>query len=141
MRLYDWQYDSTIYYRKKGLGMSARSTNTRSDTILRIGKEEYFPEDFHGWLRDFLCGWWDCTYNYIYYNTGELHMTFMDYGEGRMGEFKEYHKNGTLKCTGTYCTHEPGEKYGVWNWYDESGHVIRTKTYKTHRGCTEYVPG
>ena len=63
-------------------------------------------------------------------------MTFEDYGEGRMGEFKEYYKNGMLKCLGMYCPYKPGIKYGEWRWYDEQGKIIRTKKYKGGMYCT-----
>jgi hypothetical protein len=138
MWLYDWQYDSTIYYRRKGLTMSVWGTGPTADTLIRVGKEDYHPSEFHGWLYHWMIGHWNCSYNYIYYNSGELHMTFVDYGEGHMGVFTEYHKNGKLMCKGMYCSANPGVKYGTWQWFDESGTLIRTKTFKGGKYCLQH---
>lgn len=134
--LHDWQYDSVRYYVHQGLGMHWYTHGNHVDTILEIGKENYRFYDFHGWLRDWLCEWWNSSYYFIYYDTGELHMTFEERGEGHMGEYNEYYKNGVLKCRGSYCPEEVGARYGIWNWYDESGNVIRTKNYKGDKYCS-----
>lgn len=134
--LYDWQYDSTKYYRSKYNGMSIWGTGPSADTLIHFGKEDWYTSDFYGWAREWIIYYDDCSYNYIYYNTGELHLTFNDRGEGHYGEFKEYHKNGKLKCTGGYCEYELGLRNGDWKWYDEQGNLVETKNYNCGRYCS-----
>lgn len=136
MWLYDWQYDSVRYYIHQDLGMSWYTHGTHVDTIIKIGKENFRLYDFHGWLRDWMYEWWSSSYYFIYYDTGELHLTFKETGEGHLGEFREYYKNGVLKCNGSYCAEEVGARYGTWNWYDEHGNLVRTRNYKGDKYCT-----
>jgi len=64
------------------------------------------------------------------------------YTDCRIGTIKEYYPNGTIKCIAMYKVNDTGKwnklwdrgycsnRHGVWTWFDESGKIIKTETYK-----------
>lgn len=47
-------------------------------------------------------------------------------GEYFNGSYLSYHRNGIVKSSGVYAT---GRKIGIWNYYDNSGKLIKSINY------------
>ena len=63
----------------------------------------------------------------IYWENGNIKMTYSLKWGTFIGEYKEFHKNGKLKAKGNY-PNEPfnnGKKVGKWYYYDEKGNILK----------------
>ncbi|MCC7508301.1 MAG: hypothetical protein IT464_02875 [Planctomycetes bacterium] len=81
-----------------------------------------------------------------YYETGTLRRRGF-YKNSRVGEWTAYHPNGAIAWTGFYTDDDDarrglswdeeeldgGKRCGIWQFYDEDGHLIRTTDYSSPR--------
>lgn len=70
-------------------------------------------------------------YNH-YYDTGSLkhHGYYLNSTLNRIGKWIEYYEDGKIKREYNFSLETPELKIGQWFWWDESGHLIKSETYK-----------
>ena len=129
MAQYQW-LDSNHFF----IAYSMRYGGNGYDTVIDFGDSLCFPRDIKGWKHDLILVWQDKWYvGKVYYPNGNLFKIYTNGGEGYLYDYLEYYENGQLKIKGYYCDVCPGVKSGVWEYYDETGKLLRTETSKRKR--------
>jgi hypothetical protein len=57
----------------------------------------------------------------------ELDEIFYFFGEGKIGAYKRYYRNGQMKCCGHYDKWY--RRTGTWLYYSENGKLHKSKSY------------